>query len=259
MIRIIHRGEAVGHLVRLTPAIVLRPADAGAAHRRAGWLAAALCASALLSGCLAVRPLPEHRPLTPAAGLGLVFGQISVKADGVTVPPTNPGADWSAVGLAPLPELRVYLERLTPRRVALPPVSGVGLFAWSLEPGDYLLLALPEEDVGAAPQAQRFRPVAALRVPPGGPWCAGALEVAAAGPVILDRGPLRVDAAVQRTRVVDRCAEIERDIAARYAALASPVAVRLMISIDDLAFEDPSLFAQVRRRLDAAATRRDEP
>jgi hypothetical protein len=153
------------------------------------------------------------------------------------------------------PELRLYLERMEPRRVALPPVSGTGLFAWPLDPGDYLLLALPEEDVGALPGAQRFRPVAALRVPPGGPWCVGALDLAARGPVIVDRGPLRVDASVERATVVDRCAEISREVAVRYAALTSPVATRLMIAADDLAFEDPELFSKVRRRLDAAAGR----
>jgi hypothetical protein len=205
-------------------------------RRRATPRAAALGAAALLSGCLAVSPLPEHRPLTPTDGSGIVYGRISVKADGATAPPTNPGADWSAVGLALRPEVRIYLERLTPRRITLPPLTGTGLFAWSLEPGDYLLIALPEEDVGAETQAQGFRPVAALRVPRGGPWCAGALEITAPGPVVLDRG-----------------AEIALEVTARYAALTAPVAVNLMIAIDDLAFNDVRLFAEARRRLDAAA------
>lgn len=212
-----------------------------------------LCATALLSGCLALSPLAEHRALAPSAGRGIVFGHMSVKAGGAAVPPANPGADWSAVGLASRPELRLYLERLAPRAVTLPPVSGKGLFAWSLDPGDYLLLALPEEDAGAAPTAQRFRPVVALRVPNGGPWCVGALEVAAAGPVIVDRGPLRVDPSVERATVVDGCAEIALEIATRYAPLTSPAGVRLMVPVDDLRFEDPLLFGEVRRRLDAAA------
>jgi hypothetical protein len=222
-------------------------------RRRATPRAAALGAAALLSGCLAVSPLPEHRPLTPTDGSGIVYGRISVKADGATAPPTNPGADWSAVGLALRPEVRIYLERLTPRRITLPPLTGAGLFAWSLEPGDYLLIALPEEDVGAETQAQGFRPVAALRVPRGGPWCAGALEITAPGPVVLDRGPLRVEPVVQEAAVIDRCAEIALEVTARYAALTAPVAVNLMIAIDDLAFNDVRLFAEARRRLDAAA------
>jgi hypothetical protein len=215
--------------------------------------AAALCAVALLSGCLAVSPLPEHRPLTPTGESGIVYGRIGVKADGATAPPTNPGADWSATGLALRPELRFYLERIAPRRITLPPVTGTGLFAWSLDPGDYLLIALPEEDVGAEPHAQHFRPVAALRVPRGGPWCAGALEVTAPGPVVLDRGPLRVEPVLQQAAVIDRCAEIAVEVAGRYAALTAPVAVHLMVAIDDLAFEDAQLFAEARRRLDAAA------
>ena len=220
--------------------------------RRAARVAVALAAAAL-GGCLAVDRLPEHRPLEPAAGRGIVFGHLSVRTDGASVPPTNPGADWTAIGLAVRPELRVYLERLAPRSVTLPPVSGSGLFAWSLEPGDYLLLTLPEEDVGAEPHTQRFRPVAGLRVPPGGPWCAGALEIAAAGPVIIDRKPLRVDPAVADTTVIDRCAALARDVAAQYAPLAVPAAARLMVAASDLAFEDPNLFDQLRRRLDTAA------
>jgi hypothetical protein len=213
----------------------------------------AIAAAALLGGCLALSPLPEHRPLAPKAGLGIVYGRIAVRAHGVAIPPANPGADWRAIGLGARPELRLYLERLAPRRVALPPVSGTGLFAWPLVPGDYLLLSLPEEDVGVPPGAQRFRPVAALRVPSGGPWCVGALDLAAAGPVVVDRGPLRVDPSVERASVVDRCAEIAREVAMRYAALASPVAKRLMTVVDDLAFDDPRLSSEVRRRLDAVA------
>lgn len=213
----------------------------------------ALCAPALLSGCLALTPLPEHRPLVPRAGQGVVFGHIAVTADGVAVPPANPGADWSATGLAARPELRLYLERLAPRAVTLPPVLGTGLFAWSLEPGDYLLLALPDEDASALPAAQRFRPVAALRVPPGGPWCVGNLEVAAAGTVIVDRKPLRIDPTVERATVLDRCPETSQEVATRYAALTSVVEARLMVAVDDLAFDNPLLFDEVRHRLDAAA------
>ena len=217
----------------------------------------ALCATALLSGCLLQTELPEHQPLAPAGGRGIAFGHIAVKADGATVPPANPGADWSESGVTPRPELRIYLERLAPRAVTLPSVSGTGMFAWSLDPGDYLLLALPDEDASAEPTAQRFRPVAALRVPPGGPWCVGALEVAATGPVVIDHGPLRVDPAVKQTTVVDRCVEISREVATRFAAPAPPVEARLMITVDDLAFDDPHLFDDVRRRLDAAdGTRR---
>jgi hypothetical protein len=212
----------------------------------------ATAAVALLGGCLVLSPLPEHRPLAPEAGLGIVYGRIAIRANGATVPPANPGADWSAIGVAVRPELRLYLERLAPRRVALPPVSVTGLFAWPLDPGDYLLISLPEEDVGAPPSAQRFRPVAALRVAPGGPWCVGALELEGVGPIVVDRGPLRVDPSVERASVVDRCAEIARQVALRYAALDSPVATRLMIAVDDLAFDDPQLFSEVRQRLDAA-------
>src|SRR3974377_1944592 len=110
-------------------AIVRRQADLPARRVHAVRLAAALCATVLISGCLAVSPPPEHQPLVPTSGRGIAFGQIAVKAGGATVPPANPGADWSGSGLAPRPELRIYLERLAPRGVTLPSVSGTGLFA----------------------------------------------------------------------------------------------------------------------------------
>jgi hypothetical protein len=222
-----------------------------APRRRSG--AALVGALLLLNGCIALTPVPEHQPLNPSGGQGIVFGRIVVTAHGATAPPANPGADWSAAGLSPRPELRFYLEHLATRAVALPPVSGNGLFAWALEPGDYLLLTLPEQDVGAAPESQRFRPVAALRVPKGGPWCVGAMDIGAAGPLVMDRGPLRVDATLERAIVVDRCMEISSEIAGRYGPLASPAPVRLMVALDDLLFQDAALFDEARRRLDAAA------
>jgi hypothetical protein len=51
---------------------------------------------------------------------------------------------------------------------------------------------------------------------------------------------------VRQAKVIDRCAEIALGIAARYAPLDSPPAARLMIAIDDLAFNDPQPFDKHR-------------
>jgi hypothetical protein len=98
----------------------------------------------------------------------------------------------------------------------------------------------------------RFRPVAALRVSAGGPWCSGALGIRAGGPVVLDRGPLRIDPSVISARVTDDCDSLMPDLAARYAPLDRPATPRLMVAADDLAFEDPALVAKVSAHLDAA-------
>lgn len=233
-----------------------QPTTAYALRARRGTArAAAVVVTVLLPGCLALAPLPEHRPLVPSAGHGIVVGRIEVASGGTVVPPTNPGADPWSTGPAPVAELRVYLERLVPRSVSLPPVAGAGAFAWSLEPGDYLLLSLPEVDVDAPAIAQRFRPVAAFRVRAGMLTCVGGLRLEAEGPVVFDRKPLRVDPALERARVTDACGDIARDVAARYAPLETPAEIRLMTEVADLAFRDPHLFDEVRRRLDLADAR----
>lgn len=151
------------------------------------------------------------------------------------------------------------LERLAPRGVSLPPVTGAGAFAWSLEPGDYLLLSLSEMDVDAPSLAQRFRPVAAFRVRAGVVACVGALRLEAEGPIVFDRKPLRVDPTLERASVSDACVEIARDVAVRYEPPDTPAESRPMLAVADLAFRDPHLLDEVRKRLDLAAAPPEGP
>ncbi len=207
----------------------------------------------LASCTFLMTPTPGH-PIPAMQGRSTVFGHVIIRSGDTLTPPDNPGADWSEVGLAQRPELRLYLLRLGQRQVAVPEVSSDGLFCWQLPPGDYLLIGLPAEDVSAPEVAQRHSPLAALRVPAGpGISCAGDAVVETSGDVLVLNGPLRVDFGVASVHVADACAARRREIESRYAPLEQSPATRLMVDISDLDFADPALMSTARARLDASA------
>jgi hypothetical protein len=207
-----------------------------------------------LIACLTVdAPRPGHSVETTDDRVA-VCGHMTIESDKTDVPPANPGADWASVGPGIHAELRVYLLRLSPRRVSTPPVLRDGLFCWRLAFGDYLLVGSPVDDASAPVVAQRQWPLAAFRAGTGpGVTCVGDLRIRTTG-IVSVAGVPRMEFGVAGVEIADACSDRLGEIGTLFAPVTSTPRTQLLVDVADLSFSDPGLFDAVRTRLDSAGT-----